>query len=199
MSKDIQEYLNVIRRQYRDELYFQNFRKRYIEWLENSKVDGDENLLTSLLFNLEFYPKVVIKKKLKEKISELKKLSNNFYSTVILPLTPTDGRHSGSNDMIQIIKEIEREEVMRGSNFLPYRDTILTDIKYSEEYKNLIFVDDISGTGDTVKEFIGEHHELMKGKKVTFLFIVVTKNLWIVLKILLKNTEIYNLSLFIVI
>lgn len=175
MEAKMKKHLDRVSTEYGDELYFKNFNDRYIKWVNNVEEGSDKIILSELFYNLKFFSKVEIKEILKAKVKALSEENEEFSNTAFLPLTPVDGRHSGSNDMIALIKEIDREEQFQGTRILPYRTSILTDINYAESFDTFLFIDDISGTGGTVEKFVAKNFELMKDKKIIILFLVATE------------------------
>ncbi|WP_042346796.1 phosphoribosyltransferase-like protein [Bacillus massiliigorillae] len=175
MDGKMVEYLQKVKADYDDELYFKDIDSKYREWIQNVTSGTDKKILNELFYNLRFFSKKEIKSLLKEKMIVFKKDNNNFNTTALLPLTPIDGRYSGSNEMISLVKELDMEEQVKGTRLLPYRDSIINDIKYADDSNTLIFIDDISGTGGTVRKFVNYHHKKMQGKKIVFLFLAVTE------------------------
>ncbi|MCY8343499.1 hypothetical protein [Bacillus haynesii] len=174
MKDRITKYLDEVNEKYVDELYFKDFNNKFNRWIENVNDESDKKILCELLMNLKFFSRVEIKSELRKKIFELKSSNDDFKETIFIPLTPAQGRYSGANEIIQHIKEIDREEKIKESELLPYGDSIRTDIVHTIDISNLIIVDDISCTGGTVKKFINANSNLLEGKKVIIMLLVVT-------------------------
>lgn len=168
------EYIRALKKNYSNELYFKNIDLKYEKWLENVSLETEKRVLEKLFFNLKFYSKIELKEILKKKLEEIMSKYDGLKDAAIIPLTPTEGRYSGANELIGLIKEIDREENLNGNTFIPYKDTILNDIIYSKSMNTLILVDDISGTGGTVKKFIQENRDYLNGKNIVLLFVGVT-------------------------
>lgn len=171
----IVDLISRVKTEYADEMYFKDIDSKYGKWINNLISKEEKDILNNLFYHLRFFSKVEMKNILGIEIRKLKENYEGLNSAVLVPLTPIDGRYNGSNELLSLVKEIDREEQFKGSRLLPYRDSIINDIKYAEDYKTLIFIDDISGTGGTVRKFIKFHYESMKNKKVIFLFLTVTQ------------------------
>ena len=175
LDTKIVDLISRIKTEYTDEIYFKDIDSKYEKWINNVVSEGEKDILNNLFCNLRFFSKVEMKSMLEIEIRKLKEKYKDLTGAVLVPLTPIDGRYNGSNELLSLVKEIDREEQFNGSRLLPFRDSIINDIKYAEDYKTLIFIDDISGTGGTVRKFINFHYEAMKNKKIIFLFLTVTQ------------------------
>lgn len=175
MDDKIIDYLSQVQTEYADELYFKDIGSKYEKWIGNVGSINDRNILNNLFYNLRFFPKVKMKRMLEIEIRKLLKKYEGLKDAALVTLNPIDGRYNGSNELLSLVKEIDREEQFKGSRLLPYKDSIVNDIIYAKDYKTLVFIDDISGTGGTVRKFIDFHYEAMKNKKIIFLFLTVTK------------------------
>lgn len=176
MDKILEEYLESLKSNFSDEAYYKNINESHEKWLNNVESESDKLILNKLFLNLIFFSKKEIKERLHEEIIKLEKKHYNLNQTVMLPLSPVDGRYSGSNELIGLLKEFDREEqIMFDRRILPLKLSILNDLNYADEADTLIFLDDIVGTGGTLETFIAFHYNRLKNKKIIFLFLTVTK------------------------
>lgn len=174
MADSMEVHIEKLEKEFGNELYYKNISERYKNWNGNVHTVEDKAILDKLFTNLKFYSKLEIKDILSKKIKDLKAEYQDLERSSILPLTPIDGRYSGSNELIGLIKEIDVEYQHMGSRLLPYKNSILTDLNYTDGIDVLIFIDDISGTGNTLSKFIEHHQKLLEQKKVIFFFLAVT-------------------------
>ncbi|MFJ5750936.1 hypothetical protein ACIP97_20495 [Peribacillus frigoritolerans] len=175
MDETIKGYLTQVESSFGNEMYYKDIKLRHSTWMKNVTLKNDRDILNKLFYNLRFFSKLEIKCILHTEIKKLKSLHNNLEQAAILPLSPVDGRYSGSNELISLIKEIDVEEQFNGGRLLPFRDSILNDPKYTEDIETLIFVDDIAGTGGTLEKFVKYHSKSLEGKKAIFIFLTVTR------------------------
>ncbi|MEH6961528.1 phosphoribosyltransferase-like protein, partial [Bacillus altitudinis] len=175
MDETIKGYLTQVESEFGHEMYYKDIKLKHNHWIKNVNLKNDRDILNKLFYNLRFFSKLEIKGVLCEEIKRLKSLHNNLEQAAILPLSPVDGRYSGSNELISLIKEIDVEEQMNRGRLLPFRDSILNDLKYTKDIETLIFVDDIAGTGGTLEKFVKCHSKSLEGKKVIFIFLTATR------------------------
>lgn len=161
---------------YEHELYFKGFLERYSKWIENVESDFEKQILNKILLRMKFYSKPEIKSYLNSKLGGYKIKCSNFENTNILPMFSTNRRYNGSYDVLGQLIELDKELSMHGNHLLPYRDTVIMDVRdVTQDIDTLIIVDDICGTGGTLKNFIRDNKLKMKGKKVIIIFLVVTE------------------------
>lgn len=161
---------------YEHELYFKGFLERYSKWIENVESDSEKQILNKILLRMKFYSKPEIKSYLNSKLSGYKIRCSNFENTNILPMFSSNRRYNGSYDVLGQLIELDKELSMNGNQLLPYRDTVIMDVRdVTQDIETLIIVDDICGTGGTLKNFIRDNKSKMNGKKVIIIFLVVTE------------------------
>lgn len=157
-----------------EELYFKDFLNKYSSWLLN--VTSEEQVIfNKLLGKLKFYSKSKIKSLLKKKLFDLKSKYQNFEYTNIVPMVSADRRYNGSYELIASIKEIDREEAFQNNELIPYKETIIMDTEYiDKDSDNVIIIDDICGTGETLDKFLKKNSKYFIGKNIIVLFLVAT-------------------------
>lgn len=175
MASNVEKHIKNLKLTYGSELYFKNIDTQYKNWIENVNSETDKRILNDLFFNIKFFSKVDLKKILRKKLELIKKENDGLRDAAIVPIVPPEGRYCGANELIGLIKEIDKEEQLNDNEFLPYKDSILNDLSYTESVSTIILVDDISGTGETFSKFIDGNIQFLVDKKVIFLFIGVTR------------------------
>lgn len=172
---EIDKHLENLKIKHINELYFKDIETRYYDWIKNVDDKIAVNTLNKLFYNIKFYSKIELKKVLKEKIEIIGEENGGLNNVAIIPLAPKEGRFSGANELISLIKEIDREEQYNDKEFLPSKNTILNDLKYIRSNQIVVIVDDISGSGGTLSKYIKNNIEVLVNNKIIFLFIGVTK------------------------
>ncbi|MFA1642920.1 hypothetical protein AB5N96_08645 [Chryseomicrobium imtechense] len=171
----IDEHIKELKKKYNDEFYFKEIDIRYGNWIKNAKTKQEKIILEKIFMNLKFYSKKEMKDLLEEQLVSIKKDYNGLKESVILPLIPNNGRYCGANELISLIRIINFEKKMElEEDFLPYEDTLNTDLRYAEEFESIIIVDDVVGTAGTVEKYLENNDKYFEGKELIFLFILVT-------------------------
>lgn len=191
MTKKIKEYLTKVKLNYNDEKYFENIELKYSNWLENVNSEFDKEILNKIFYNLEFYSKKDMKKMLEKIINSIGK-EYDLENVTFMPIKSRNGRYNSSYDMLYLIKEIEREKQIEGDSLLPYENSIVTDLSSAKKFETIVFIDDISGTGGTIKKFIEDNYRELEGKYVVFLLLTVSEKAIDVFENLSSKNEKYN-------
>ncbi len=172
MIKTIEEFADT----YKDERYFTDFLERYPSWIENVETDEERTILSKIVVKMTFFSKVDIKRNLRDKILHYKLIYNELEKSHILPMISENRRHNGAYELIQQIVELDKESYYRGEELLPYKDTVIYDVReIREDVDTIIIVDDICGTGGTLEKFLEKNKDYFLNKKLIILFFVVTK------------------------
>lgn len=177
LNTDLDTYLEYLTNHYADEPYFENIYSNYSEWVLNGKTEQEKKILEKIFLNLSFFSKIEMKKLLRDELQKLKVENDKFENSTIVPLIPTNGRYCGANDLMGLIKFIEKDEqIKNGNQFFPYSDTIINDLRYlTSEHSTVIIIDDILGTGKTLEDYLSENNSNFKGRQVIFLFLLATE------------------------
>lgn len=177
LNRDLETYLEYLTDHHADEPYFENIYSNYSEWVLNGKNEQEKKILEKIFLNLSFFSKIEMKKMLRDELQKLKRENDEFENSTIVPLMPTNGRYCGANDLMGLIKFIEKDEqIKNGNQFFPYTDTIINDLRYlKSEHSTIIIIDDILGTGETLESYLRENNSDFKGRQVIFLFLLATE------------------------
>ena len=152
--------------------YMINFKERLSKWLKNFKTYEEKNAFLKLLEKYEYFNRIRVRDAFYEMYKQC--ITNNLEIAETYILSMCKEREADSSlEYIGLIREMDR---IYNLNF--YNDTILYDIsriKHKNNVKNILFFDDICGTGGTVIKYIQKNEKLLIDKNVYLNFCVLTK------------------------
>lgn len=154
------------------DVYMINFKEKLIKWLNNFKNNDEKIAFLKLLEKYEYYNKLRVRDAFYEMYKQCVKDDLEIAETCILSMCKDDEADS-SLEYIGLIREMDR---IYRLNF--YNDTILYDIsriRGKNSITNILFFDDICGTGGTVIKYIKKNEKLLLNKNVYLNFCVLTK------------------------
>lgn len=159
-----------------NERYTKDIHNKLSSWINNIDNEEIQKMWLSMFRNFIFIGKQEIKEHMKSVfINILTYIGNAIDTTNIVPVESRDGSINSSNDMIGLIHElIIDEEIPKGLDI--YSDTILNSASFiKNDITDVILLDDISGTGGTIKKFIEKYEVYLKDKTIYLGLIVITK------------------------
>lgn len=145
--------------------------KEFEDWL--SQIPNEYQYETiELLKEFNYFSSYLVNKTLVELHAELMKNSNiSDEDSVFTFIKSYDGKTNSSNDYwtnYKLINSLNKE--------ICYEDIGRIE-KWQWKYiKNVIFIDDFSGTGESFEKEIRKHIDNFKGKNIYFLTIAIMKN-----------------------
>ncbi len=142
-------------------------------WLDNIN-DEDKEIFLKLLNNFSYYNKESIIKYANFIGDEVTKIDDDFNETIILPLT----NEKGMNGAYEIVRAIQQVNGLDKS-ICPVNLKYVEDTYPLNKIKNIIIVDDISGTGITfeksVKYMINTYEKIFIEKNIYLSCIVMSE------------------------
>lgn len=166
---DMEEVIKNFENKYgKDDVYTEKFRDKFAKWITNFKTDEEKKIFLKLMKEYEYFNRKWFKeaflKLYKQCLSQGIKLENSK----ILSMSK-DNEADSSIEYFGLLRELDRSE-----NLGFYSDTLIRDIKGIKDAENVLFFDDISGSGGTVKKYLTRNSEYLKGKNVFVNVCIIT-------------------------
>lgn len=163
---------NFIKKNGNESRYTKDIKNKLLKWINNTDNIDIKNILLELFSEFKLFNKLEIKQIMEEQLIKCLEEVNIDY-TNICHFPSLDGRFNSSNEMIPLIREIDREGRL---NIPLYSDSIVTGIeKISDDIEYVIFFDDISGTGGTIIKFLNKNLKFLSKRKIYINLIAITK------------------------
>ena len=144
--------------------------KYFEEWFSNIP-EKYKSMVEILIKNLEYYPRRIANKYLKDLHKELLEKGNiSDENTIYVFIKTKSGVGNSSNDYwteYKNINELNRE--------ICYEDMSLINDEQWKYIENIVFIDDFCGTGKTFINEIKKFKERYNGKKIFYIVIVTAK------------------------
>lgn len=123
------------------------------KWLSVIDIEDKETFI--LLFeNLIYLTRINLIEKLKEYFIEYKKNVVNYESSIFLPVTSFGGVFNGAVNVIECFQKAIRDDRAISKKNIAMQPSDFYDEFNLEDVKNIVFIDDVIGTGNTFRDFL---------------------------------------------
>lgn len=171
--KDFRDINRIDDRDNFDDERLDNFEQKIESWLRNVETEEEKQVFLYLLKNYKYYNKHTIANSFKNGFSKFKNAEANYEDSIYMGVGSRGGVYNGSSELMPIFKRSNKIDKLRIAD--KPRD-------FYEKYdpssvENVVLVDDIIGSGTTVKRYIEENllrdcPELVLGKKIYIICVI---------------------------
>ena len=146
----------------------------------------DRVIVDKLIENFEYYSNYKINKFLKELYEKLIEINEGIEDTIFAFIRSDTGISNSSNDYWYEFKQLNKIEKYKCLTGIEFYNNL-------NEIKNIVFIDDFSGTGNSFIKEIEKNNNILKNKKVYFLTVVIMTD---AIKKINEKAEEYNFEFY---
>ncbi|MBX0315492.1 phosphoribosyltransferase [Planococcus glaciei] len=159
-----------------DDKRLEYFEKKIENWLENVETDEEKEIFLDLVKKYKYYNKITIANSFKRGFIRFKKIEPEHKDTIYMGVGSRGGVYNGSSELMPIFKRINEIDKLRIAD-KPKDFYGKYDLK---SIKNIVLIDDIIGSGTTVKRYIDENlmidcPEIIFGKKIYVICVIASE------------------------
>ncbi|CRK83034.1 phosphoribosyltransferase [Neobacillus massiliamazoniensis] len=166
-----------------------NFEQKVKAWLNNVETEEEKQIFLVLLKNYSYYNKLSIAQSFINGFNMFKKIETYHNDTIYMGVGSRGGIFNGSSELIPIFKRSNKIDKLR----IVEKPRDFYEKYDPKDVKNVVLVDDIIGSGTTVKRYLEEnllrnYPELILGKKIYIICVIaLEKGLSTLNKFAVKN------------
>lgn len=142
------------------------------KWLNAIPVDHQEVFLF-LLSNLKYMSRLMVEELIRDHYSYFKVIEPNYIDTIFIPVSSLGGIYNGAINIVECLEEALSEETEISKKNIPIDPRAYYETFDLDTVKNIVFIDDVIGSGDTFTDFLfrisSELPKLISDKKLYLL------------------------------